>query len=675
MRFRTKLNVGMSVIIISLSVMLAVVVTNIAANSLVHETKRRGQVLADNIALRTTSSMLSGDLLQMKEMVDELRTVDKDVAYAFLINSNSQILAHTFADGFPIDLKHANIITEDGKPSIRLIDTGSQKFYDFAVPVTAGGLVIGQARLGLSRSQVQVVVNGLIFTISLVTVITLMVSIAISTQFAHRITYRLGMLGQYAESIVRGELKLNQTSGLNRNCWEIYNCQQKDCPAYENTDKRCWQLGDTLCTNYCSNQSARDLNNCEQCPVFARNSGDEIHELAETFDVMSLSLRGHIAELEAAKNDLTKQQEILRTIFESSPDQLSLIDKNGTYLSVNQAFASFVAKSKHEIIGKTEHDIPSLLNSWDTQKETNQIIETGKPVNREVRIVLEDGSRKWFNVLRVPVHDEKKQSIGVLGTARDITKVKDYQNQLVHSQKLESRGKLAGGVAHEINTPLGIILGYSQLLQEDFPKDGQVHKDLVVVEKQAKFCRKIVADLLDFSHQTKSEKKEMCFNNSIMEVVQLVRHAFNLDNVLILTHLDDRLPIIYGNPEQLKQVWMNLMSNAIEAIGQNGVINIHTELDINDGTIAAWFSDSGTGIATNDLDSIFDPFFSTKPVGKGTGLGLSVSFGIIQDHGGSISAISPAPKRLLEDGAMRTEGWGAGTSFKVVLPLDEMDYE
>lgn len=675
MRFRTKLNAGMSLIIISLSLMLAVVVTNIAANSLIHETKRRGQVLADNIALRTTSSMLSGDLLQMKEMVDELRTVDSDVAYAFLINSSGQILAHTFTDGFPVDLKHANMITKEAAPSIKLIDTGSDKFYDFAAPVTAGGLVIGQARLGLSRSQVQVVVNGLILTISLVTAITLIISLAISTQFAHRITYRLGMLGQYAESIVRGELNLNQTSGLNRNCWEVYNCEQRECPAYGNTDRRCWQLGDTLCTNYCSNKSARDLNNCEECPVFAKNSGDEIHELAETFDVMSLSLRGHIAELEEAKNDLTKQQEILRTIFESSPDQLSLIDKNGTYVSVNQAFASFVDKSKEEIIGKREYEVSSLLNTADTLKETKQILRTGKPVNREVRIVLEDGSRKWFNILKVPVHDEHKKSIGVLGTARDITNVKDYQNQLIHSQKLESIGKLAGGVAHEINTPLGIILGYAQLLQEDFPDDGQVHKDLVVVEKQAKFCRKIVADLLDFSHQTKSQKKEMCFNNSIMEVVQLVRHAFKLENVEIIPNLDDRLPIIYGNPEQLKQVWMNLMSNAIEAIGHNGVINIRTELDINEGIISVWFTDSGTGIATNDIDSIFDPFFSTKPVGKGTGLGLSVSFGIIQDHGGTISATSPAPKQLLEDGATRTENWGPGTSFKVVLPLDEMGYE
>lgn len=671
MRFRTKLNLGMSLIIISLSLTLAILVTHIATQSLVHETKRRGQVLADNIALRTTDSMLSGDLLMMKEMVDELRTVDKDVVYAFLINDRGQILAHTFSKGFPVDLKTANVITSNSEPSIRLLNTGTDKIYDFAVPVKVGGQVIGQARLGLSRNQVQLVVNGLIITISVVTAITLLISIGISTQFAHKITYRLGVLGKYAESIVRGELNLSQTSGLSRNCWEVYKCEQTECPAYGNTERHCWQFGDTLCTNYCSNKSMRDLDNCEECPVFAKNSGDEIHELAETFDVMSLSLRGHIAELEATQADLTHQQEILRTILEASPDQVALLDKNGVFVSTNLAFASFAGRSKDDIAGQKEEDIPSPLNTPENQLETKKILQSGNPVNKELRIVMPDGSRKWFHIARVPVHDENKHSIGVLSTARDITDVKDYQNQLIHSQKLESIGKLAGGVAHEINTPLGIILGYAQLLQEDFPNDEQVHKDLVVIEKQAKFCRKIVADLLNFSRQTKSEKKEMCFNNSIMEVVQLVRHAFKLDSVRIITDLDDRLPIIYGTPEQLKQVWMNLMSNAVEAIGHNGFISIKTELDISKETITAWFTDSGTGIAPNNIDSIFDPFFSTKPVGKGTGLGLSVSFGIIKDHGGQISAMSPAPAQLLELENAPAGTRGPGTSFKVVFPLDD----
>jgi two-component system, NtrC family, sensor kinase len=144
---------------------------------------------------------------------------------------------------------------------------------------------------------------------------------------------------------------------------------------------------------------------------------------------------------------------------------------------------------------------------------------------------------------------------------------------------MESIGKLAGGVAHEINTPLGIILGYAQLLKEDAPPDSQLAEDLAIIEKQTKVCRKIVADLLGFSRQGQTDKREMCFNNSVMESVSLVRHSFELDRVHIVTRLDDSFPIIYGDPEKLKQVWINLLNNAKDAMPESGgVIVVVTKL-------------------------------------------------------------------------------------------------
>ncbi len=221
------------------------------------------------------------------------------------------------------------------------------------------------------------------------------------------------------------------------------------------------------------------------------------------------------------------------------------------------------------------------------------------------------------------------------------------QEQLIQAQKMESLGKLAGGVAHEINTPLGVILGYAQLLQEDAPEDSQLHEDLAIIEKQAKVCRKIVADLLGFSRQSESAKQEMCFNNSLMEAINLVKHTYSLDGVEIMTDLDDRMPVIYGDPEKLKQVWINLLHNARDAMnGAPGGILVCTRLDIKVHVIRAWVVDIGEGINQENLKKIFDPFFSTKPVNKGTGLGLSVTFGIIEDHGGTIVAQSPAPEKL-----------------------------
>ena len=196
-------------------------------------------------------------------------------------------------------------------------------------------------------------------------------------------------------------------------------------------------------------------------------------------------------------------------------------------------------------------------------------------------------------------------------------------------------------------------------------------RSLAIVEKQTKVCRKIVADLLGFSRQGQSDKREMCFNNSVMESVSLVRHSFELDRVEIVTRLDDSFPIIYADPEKLKQVWINLLTNAKDAMPEHGgVIVVSTKLKTPQGIVTLKIADSGMGIDEASVKKIFDPFFTTKSVGKGTGLGLSVSFGIVKDHMGEISVESPLPEDFdlpsLPDGATR----GPGTIFTVDIPLD-----
>lgn len=672
MRFRNKLNLGITLIVLFTSLLLATFVTRIATDALLQEAKRRGQVLAGNLALRAADPMLSMDLLVLKNMVDELQTVDEDIVYAFMLDSQNRILVHSFDNGFPTELRLANLVPYGQDRKVRLIDTGKDRIYDFAVPVTVAGSHVGTVRLGLSRTKAEAVQQGLTVTIAGLAGIALLVGIVISTQFARRISARLGQLREHAEDMVRGNLDHRSGVSLIRNCWEIQDCAGNGCPAYGDTERRCWYLAGTMCANCNPEDYPGKMDNCRECPVFIENSGDEIQELSETFDVMALSLRKHIDDLQTAQKGLTRQQEILRTILSVSPDQVSLVDRELQYLAVNTAFSRFAGMREADIIGKPESVVFPPSMDPKRHEETIAILRTGMPVNREALITSPQGDRRWFHILRVPVHDEHQRIIGVLTTARDTTDLKNYQDQLIHSQKMESVGKLAGGVAHEINTPLGIILGYAQLLQEDTEPESQLHEDLAIIEKQAKFCRKIVADLLGFSRQTASERKEMCFNNSIMEVVQLIRHALKLDNVEIITELDDRFPVIYGDPEKLKQVWINLLSNAAEAMEDGGAIKIITRLNIPNFTITATFIDTGSGIAPHDRNAIFDPFFSTKPVGKGTGLGLSVSFGIIEDHEGTIEALSPLPDSMRTPDLQRNDS-GPGTAFVVTLPLEASD--
>jgi signal transduction histidine kinase len=221
---------------------------------------------------------------------------------------------------------------------------------------------------------------------------------------------------------------------------------------------------------------------------------------------------------------------------------------------------------------------------------------------------------------------------------------------------LASLGQLAAGVAHEINNPLGLILGYTQLLLREGNAAEGMADDLQTIEKQTRNCKKIVEDLLNFARKSGTYLSEVKANQALDAVIDVVRKQLELDNILIRTRYDEHLPEIAGDTEKLKQVFMNMLINARQAIGKNGEIVITTGVDPGSRSVIITFKDDGPGIAPDVLDKIFDPFFTTKPTGQGTGLGLSVSYGIIEDHAGDINVSSVL---------------GAGTEFRIRLPIGE----
>lgn len=214
--------------------------------------------------------------------------------------------------------------------------------------------------------------------------------------------------------------------------------------------------------------------------------------------------------------------------------------------------------------------------------------------------------------------------------------IQTIQDRMLQSQKLESIGQLAAGVAHELNTPIGIVLGYTQLMLQDFASDSEYHEWLVVQEKHLRICKRIVSDLLRFSRTTETDKKPVCLNELLDQVVAVVEHTFGLDKITVTRQFDRSLPLVFGDQEKLQQVFLNLLNNAHDAIGSDGTVNVATQFDVEKTEAVVSVADTGSGIPEDILPRIFDPFFTTKPVGKGTGLGLSVTFGIIRDHGGYI---------------------------------------
>ena len=235
--------------------------------------------------------------------------------------------------------------------------------------------------------------------------------------------------------------------------------------------------------------------------------------------------------------------------------------------------------------------------------------------------------------------------------------IKDAQTQLMQSEKLASLGRMAAGVAHEINNPLTGVVTFGHILLRALPADSQERKDVEIIIEQANRCSTIIKGLLEFSRATSTEKAEVNIHDLLKGTLHIVEHKADFFNIQIITVLDESLPPVWAGGLQLEQVFLNMIMNAADAMEGDGTLTISTRRVMDNGRAFAEieFNDSGHGISEENIPKIFEPFFTTKPVGKGTGLGLAVSHGIIEDHGGTILVKSEVNK---------------GTSFYIRLPLD-----
>ena len=232
--------------------------------------------------------------------------------------------------------------------------------------------------------------------------------------------------------------------------------------------------------------------------------------------------------------------------------------------------------------------------------------------------------------------------------------LEETQKQLVQAEKITSLGRLAAGVAHEINNPLAGVLIYADILMKELKGEEQCRKDLEEIISQTLRSKQIVARLLEFSRQSLDERVLFDVNEIIGHCVALLQHQSLFHNIEIIQDLESDLPQILGNPGEIEQVFTNLMLNAADAMEGTGKITISSRSQPEAKKVLIVFSDTGPGIAPEVKEKIFEPFFTTKPVGVGTGLGLSIVYGVIHRHGGSIE-VSSTPD--------------TGTTFNIRLPL------
>jgi two-component system NtrC family sensor kinase len=232
--------------------------------------------------------------------------------------------------------------------------------------------------------------------------------------------------------------------------------------------------------------------------------------------------------------------------------------------------------------------------------------------------------------------------------------LKDTRDQLVQKEKLASVGQLAAGVAHEINNPLGSVLLYADILRKETPEDNvQQREDLEMIMSEATRCKTIVTDLLNFSRQNEVLAQDTDLNDLLHELAQEVSRKELYSRISLIEELAPDLPSIQADPLQLRQVFLNLMNNAAEAMPEGGRLTVRTRRGPMSGHVTAEVEDTGTGIAPENMKKMFTPFFTTKPIGKGTGLGLAIIYGIVKMHQGQISVQSEVGKGTVFTVALR----------------------
>ena len=360
-------------------------------------------------------------------------------------------------------------------------------------------------------------------------------------------------------------------------------------------------------------------------------------------------------EQEKRAEELELLKEFNESIVESVNVGLLAVDENGRITRCNSTFEEMLGLSRKETIGKVVEDIFDRAFAMNLE---NIVGKSGWHLT-EIRHAYKlytksaDGKSLILNVAVAPLRSVSRSQTGAIIVLENVTSRVKLEETLQQSEKLSSIGLLAAGVAHEVNTPLTGVSSYTQMLLGMIPETDPKHALLLKVQKQTERATNIAGNLLNFSRGGSStDFTEVNINKLLNDTLQLLEPQMRKSQIEIVKNYSEIAPKIFGNAGKLQQVFTNLILNARDAIFGGGQITLMTELDEN-GEVIVEVSDTGEGISSENLSKIYDPFFTTKDVGSGTGLGLAVSYGIVQEHAGSIEAYSQI---------------GEGTIFHLVFP-------
>jgi len=396
-------------------------------------------------------------------------------------------------------------------------------------------------------------------------------------------------------------------------------------------------------------------------------------EIIRHMEAIYADLADSQAELERRTRQLSEAKELADNILRSMTDGLITTDATGKMSLVNEAACRLFGFKREELVGRPVEMLLSepARRQWSWPAVSRQVRRHGSLREIELAWRHREGTPIPVGVTVSAMRDNRGELMGAVFVVRDLREAKrrtaelrakareleranaelrQLQAELIQAAKMSSLGRLAAGVAHELNNPLGGIMLYSDLLLESMPPDAPERRNVEKIAQQTARCRRIVQDLLDFARPAKATCRPVDVNAVLRATLNIVEGQELFHNIKVRWDLAEGLPVLLGDRDQLRQAFLNVVLNAVEAMDGTGTLSISTRPGERPGTVQVTISDTGKGIPEEHLDKLFEPFFTTKE--GGTGLGLPITYGIVERHGGS----------------MRVESQpGKGTSFHICL--------
>ncbi len=441
------------------------------------------------------------------------------------------------------------------------------------------------------------------------------------------VTQPILALTRLTNEISRGNLDVSFDFGEKAKCWEIMKCEKTDCPAYGKLDEPCWFIEGTLCTGAAMGEFPEKLEECSKCKVYKMHGGNEIVQLADAFSHMT-------SDLKASRDELRRIYDFQRNLIEGSIDGILATDKEGNIVIFNEGAEKVFGYASEEVIGKV--DVADLYPAGQAKKVKDDLYSdgyggSGKLADYETVILNKAGNEVpvWLSASIIYEHGR------VLGTVvffRDLTERKKLEKKVLESERLATIGQGVAYISHEIKNPLMIMGGFAHQVLRSIGQDGKNREKLEIIINEIKRLDGFLSDVTDFTKLSKPKKSMASINSVVEEVSCLLVQEFEAHHAAFDKSIDPHIPDTLFDPKQMKQVLINIVKNAVEAMPEGGNLSLETHLKGN--SIEIRLSDTGKGIAPEELDDIFDPFVTTKP--KGTGLGLAISRKIVEDHEGDM---------------------------------------